>query len=174
MKPPIEEAVTEALSILMGSVNTENDSQFVSQETLAASASLSSLPDNVQALALVKSCINKELDMLVSSMQHRRNLAAPIHKIPVEVLVMILAHFTASSSLSDDRYLLELMTVNRLWYDAIVHSPQLCKVLESDLEPSFLVTQDTMKPPQKEAVAETLYILMGSVNKENDSQFVFQ
>ncbi|KAG8942803.1 hypothetical protein FRC04_003498 [Tulasnella sp. 424] len=125
------------------------DSQFVFQEIPAAIASLSSLPDNVEALALVKSCINNELDMLISSMQHRRNLAAPIHKLPIEVLVMIFAHFTASSSLSDDYNLLDLTTVNKLWYDAIVHSPQLWTVLESDfpLKINKLVVQRSKNLP---------------------------
>ncbi|KAG8962152.1 hypothetical protein FRC05_005493 [Tulasnella sp. 425] len=145
MKPPQKEAVAEALSILMGSVNKENDTQ----EIPVAFASLASLPDNVEALALAKACINKELDTLISSMQHRSNLAAPIHKLPIEVLVMIFAHFTASSSLSDNCSLLELTTVNKLWYDAIVHSPQLWTVVESYFSPKIakLVVQRSKNLP---------------------------
>ncbi|KAG8942801.1 hypothetical protein FRC04_003496 [Tulasnella sp. 424] len=149
MKPPTEEAVAEALSILIGSVNQENDSQFVSQEIPAAFPPVSNLPDNVEALTIVKSCIDKELEKLIISMQHRRNLAAPIHKLPVEVLVAIFSYFTASSSLTDDRNLLELTTVNKLWYDAIVHSPQLWTVIDSDfsLKVTKLVIQRSKNLP---------------------------
>ncbi|KIO27145.1 hypothetical protein M407DRAFT_23561 [Tulasnella calospora MUT 4182] len=132
MKPPQSEAVVKALSILMESVNEENDAQFVFTGIPATFAPLSSLPDNVEALKLAKSYINTELDTVISGMQHRRNLAASIHKLPTEVLVMIFAAYYEFSSLLDDHCLLDLMTVNKLWYDAIVQSPQLWTVLESD------------------------------------------
>ncbi|KAG8907318.1 hypothetical protein FRC01_007731, partial [Tulasnella sp. 417] len=70
-------------------------------------------------------------------MQRRRNLAAPIHKLPIEVMVMIFAAYSKSSPLAYYPSLLDLTTVNKLWYDAIVYSPQLWTVLESDFSPKI-------------------------------------
>lgn len=101
-------------------------------------APLSSLPDNVEALKLARLCINRELGALLSCVQHRRNLATSIHKLPIEVMIMIFAAYTEFSSLTDIPCLLHLMTVNKLWYDIIVHSPHLWTVLESDFTPKIL------------------------------------
>ncbi|KAG8907319.1 hypothetical protein FRC01_007732 [Tulasnella sp. 417] len=70
-------------------------------------------------------------------MQHRRNLSASIHKLPTDVMVMIFAAYTESSSLVDTPNLLDLTTVNKLWYDTIINSPQLWTVLESDFPPKI-------------------------------------
>ncbi|KAG9047251.1 hypothetical protein FS837_002724 [Tulasnella sp. UAMH 9824] len=108
-----------------------------------------SLPDNVEALKLAKLYINTELDALISCMQHRRNLAASIHKLPIEVMDMIFAAYTESSSLNDIPSLFDLAAVNKLWYDTIVHSPQLWTTLESDFTPKIakLVLQRSKNLP---------------------------
>ncbi|KAG8901196.1 hypothetical protein FRC00_008451 [Tulasnella sp. 408] len=149
MNPPQKEAVAKALSTLMGSVNKENDAQFVFTKTPAAFAPLSSLPDNVEALKLARSRINTPLDTLISCMQRRRNQAAPIHKLPTAVLVMIFAAYNESNPLAYFPCLLDLTTVKKLWYDTIVNSPQLWTVLESNISPKIarLVLQRSKNLP---------------------------
>ncbi|KIO20655.1 hypothetical protein M407DRAFT_29712 [Tulasnella calospora MUT 4182] len=132
MKPPQREAVAKALSILIGSVNAENAAQFVFTRVPATFAPLLSLPDNVEALKLARSYINTELDAVISCMQQRRNLAAPIYKLPLEILVMIFATYAEASSLKDEHCLLDLSTVSKLWHTAIIQSSQLWTVLKSD------------------------------------------
>ncbi|KAG8920081.1 hypothetical protein FRC00_010509, partial [Tulasnella sp. 408] len=96
---------------------------------------LSQLPDNVAALNTVKSCLNKEIDAFISQMQHRRNCAATIHRLPPEVFSMVLEAFAAESSLGDQHSLLDLLTIGRLWYDAIVSNPRLWVHLDSAFSP---------------------------------------
>ncbi|KAG8914480.1 hypothetical protein FRC01_004038 [Tulasnella sp. 417] len=82
-------------------------------------------------------------------MQRRRNLAAPIHRLPIEVLVLIFAAYAESSSLADDHSLLDLTTVSKAWYNSIVHSPELWTILQSDFSPKIakLVLQRSKNLP---------------------------
>ncbi|KAG8901195.1 hypothetical protein FRC00_008450 [Tulasnella sp. 408] len=62
---------------------------------------------------------------------------------------MIFAAYAESSSLADNPCLFDLTTVNKLWHNAIVHSPQLWTVLESDFTPKIakLVLQRSKNLP---------------------------
>ncbi|KAG8988165.1 hypothetical protein FRB90_002934, partial [Tulasnella sp. 427] len=134
MKPPHKDAVGRALSILVKSLNEENGSDYVFQKVPANLVPLQSLPDNVAALRLAKTVMDKELDAIISYMQRRRNTASPIERLPPEILLAILDSLLPSISSAE---LLHLTTVSTLWYDTMVHSPQLWTVLKSPLSPQI-------------------------------------
>ncbi|KAG8911422.1 hypothetical protein FRC00_006527 [Tulasnella sp. 408] len=158
MKPPTKDAITKALNILLESIQEENKRAFASRlvdtpplhenfdEFLmspgyqcSCTYPLDSIPfkqlaTNAKALGLAKSYLNKEADDLISRIQHYRNLAAPIHRLPEEILVMILEIFAAGRTVHG---MLQLLRIGRLWYRAIVSAPQLWTRLDSALPPKI-------------------------------------
>ncbi|KAG9034259.1 hypothetical protein FS837_002251 [Tulasnella sp. UAMH 9824] len=135
MKPPSKDAITKALNILLESIQEENKRAFASSCTYPLdSIPFKQLATNAKALGLAKSYLNKEADDLISRIQNYRNLAAPINRLPEEILVMILETFAASRTVHDT---LQLLRIGRRWYRAIVSSPQLWTRLDSTLPPKI-------------------------------------
>ncbi|KAG9025892.1 hypothetical protein FS837_004790 [Tulasnella sp. UAMH 9824] len=139
MKSPRKEAIAKALAILIKSVNEENGSQLVSEDTSTLdSAAPGALFDAEEALDVTKSCFIENIDRLISDIRRRRNVAAPIHQFPPEVFITILTHLADAYSLEGKEYrILDLMTVNRTWREIIINSPQLWTTIRSDYPPEF-------------------------------------
>ncbi|KAG8893831.1 hypothetical protein FRC00_009970 [Tulasnella sp. 408] len=139
MNPPRKEAIAKALAILIESVNEENGSQLVSEDTSTLdSATTGTLVDAEQALDVTKSCFIENIDRLIADIRRRRNVAAPIHQFPPEVFITILTHLADAYSLEGKEYrILDLMTVNRTWREIIIDSPQLWTTIRSDYPPEF-------------------------------------
>ncbi|KAG8922174.1 hypothetical protein FRC01_014371, partial [Tulasnella sp. 417] len=91
----------------------------------------------VEALGLAKQHLVKSAEDLICRIQHHRNLAAPIHRLPQEIFGMILEKFAATRGTNCEDGLLQLLQVGRIWYHAIVDSPQLWTVLHSGLAPKI-------------------------------------
>ncbi|KAG8924008.1 hypothetical protein FRC01_012054 [Tulasnella sp. 417] len=89
----------------------------------------------LEALGLAKQHLVKGAEDLIAHIQHRRNLAAPIHQLPQEIFGMILEKFAANKNIDCEDGLLQLLQVGRIWYHAIVNSPQLWTALHSNLKP---------------------------------------
>ncbi|KAG8918524.1 hypothetical protein FRC00_012387, partial [Tulasnella sp. 408] len=139
MKPPRKEAIAKALAILIESVNEENGSQLVSEDTSTLdSATPGALVDAEKALDVTRSGFIENIDRLISDIRRRRNVAAPIHQFPPEVFITILTHLADAYSLEGKEYrILDLMTVNRTWREIIIDSPQLWTTIRSDYPPEF-------------------------------------
>ncbi|KAG8912515.1 hypothetical protein FRC01_005066, partial [Tulasnella sp. 417] len=126
MKPPSKDAIAKALDILLGSIQEENKSTFTYSCTHPLGAiPFEQLATAVEALDLAKSHLVKAAEDLISRIQHHRNLAAPIHRLPQEIFGMILEKFAANRSVSGEHGLIWLLQVGRIWHDAIVSSPRL-------------------------------------------------
>ncbi|KAG8950582.1 hypothetical protein FRC00_007631, partial [Tulasnella sp. 408] len=78
-------------------------------------------------LKAVQAQLNQKLDKIIGLIAHRWNLVTPsIHKLPLEVLVMIFGEFEPSApNPGVNTSLFDLLLVCRTWYDAIIESPRL-------------------------------------------------
>ncbi|KAG8938370.1 hypothetical protein FRC00_000222, partial [Tulasnella sp. 408] len=134
MNRPSKNAITKALDILLESIQEEN-------KGLSASSCIhplntipfEQLATHVELLRSAKTHLNNEADELISHIQHRRNLAAPIHRLPPEIFGTILENFAADGKLDGEHGLLPLLNVGRLWYSAITNSPRLWTSLDAAL-----------------------------------------
>ncbi|KAG9016270.1 hypothetical protein FRB90_003560 [Tulasnella sp. 427] len=122
-KSPASETLFFTAPTMLGDEN-ESESVHINFNAID-DAPLSQLPDAVEALSISKSSLNQEIDRLISRIQTRRNLAAPIHRIPPEVFTLVLEEFNEISPLSPQHSLLDLLSVCRLWYETIVSAPSL-------------------------------------------------
>ncbi|KAG8892880.1 hypothetical protein FRC01_013902, partial [Tulasnella sp. 417] len=95
------------------------------------------LTTSAEALSLAKQHLNTQADDLITNLKHRRNLTAPIHRLPQEIFRMVLENFAAGLPVDDKDGLLQLLQVGRLWYWAIVNSPRLWTRLDSALPPTI-------------------------------------
>ncbi|KIO27163.1 hypothetical protein M407DRAFT_23580 [Tulasnella calospora MUT 4182] len=139
MKPPRTETIVKALAILMAGVNEENGSQAVCEDTTTLdSRTLEKLSETEHALDLAKSCIVRHTDRLISDIRHRRNMDAPIHRLPPEIFTTILTHLSDAYLIEGKNWwMMEFMTVNRIWREAIINSPRLWRVIQLDYSPQF-------------------------------------
>ncbi|KAG9034261.1 hypothetical protein FS837_002253 [Tulasnella sp. UAMH 9824] len=134
MKPPSKNATTQALNILLESIQEENNCTFVSSETHPLTAApLEHLDTDLEIIRLAKAHLNKKADDFISRILYQRNLAAPIHRLPQEIFEMILENFAADRPVDQEHGLLQLLRVGRLWYHAIVNAPRLWTRLDSTL-----------------------------------------
>ncbi|KAG8969847.1 hypothetical protein FRC05_000824 [Tulasnella sp. 425] len=132
MKSPPKEAITKALAILLESISEEQGFQLVDAAALD-SAELETLTGAEEALGIAKSSFVKDIDRLIADIRRRRNSTALIHQLPPEVFITILTHLADAYSLEGKEHrILDLMTVNRIWRDIILNSPQLWTILRSD------------------------------------------
>ncbi|KAG8945288.1 hypothetical protein FRC04_001065 [Tulasnella sp. 424] len=95
------------------------------------------LTNNVDAVWLAKSCMVKRMDAFVARMQHLRNLASPIHRLPLDILSIILDGFPVWSSSPGQTSLVDLIKVDRVWYHAIVNLPHFWKIVPLDTPPKL-------------------------------------
>ncbi|KAG8918512.1 hypothetical protein FRC00_012406, partial [Tulasnella sp. 408] len=138
MKPPTKSAITNALNILLESIQEENECTFASSRNHPLDTiSFEQRAKDLEILGLAKAHLDKEADDLISRIHHHRNPAAPIHRLPQEIFGMILANFTADRLVDEGYSLLQLLRVGRLWYHAIVNSPRLWNGLDSTLPPKI-------------------------------------
>ncbi|KAG8945190.1 hypothetical protein FRC00_010236, partial [Tulasnella sp. 408] len=138
MKPPNKDAVTKALRILLENIQEENKCTFASSCTHPLETiPFEDLATNVEALGLAKAYLVKEIESLTAGVQHHRNLAAPVHRLPQEIFGLILESFVPSQSVDHGHGLLQLLQVCRLWYHAIVDSPRLWTWLGSAVPPKI-------------------------------------
>ncbi|KAG8919953.1 hypothetical protein FRC01_001013, partial [Tulasnella sp. 417] len=123
----------------MAGVNEENGSQLMYEDTTTLnSGALETLSDIEDGLEVAKSCIIKHTDRLISDMRYRRNTAAPIHQLPSEIFITILNHLAdAYSTVGKHCWMLNVMTVNRIWREAIINSPRLWRVIQFDYRLKF-------------------------------------
>ncbi|KAG8913032.1 hypothetical protein FRC01_004770 [Tulasnella sp. 417] len=138
MRPPTPDAINKALNILLGSIQDENECTFTSSCIHPLDViPPEQLATNAEALALAKQHLDKKAEDLISRCQHRRNLAAPIHRLPQEIFGMILENFAAGRPIHDEHGLLQLLRVGRLWYHTIVSLPRLWTRVDLTLPPSI-------------------------------------
>ncbi|KAG8918795.1 hypothetical protein FRC01_001648 [Tulasnella sp. 417] len=121
------------------------------------------LATNAEALALAKQHLDKKAEDLISHCQHRRNLAAPIHRLPQEIFGMILENFEAGRPIHQKHGLLQLLRVGRLWYHTIVNSPRLWTRVDSGLSPRIarLVIERSKQLPILALEWDTLGVFYG-------------
>ncbi|KAG8971377.1 hypothetical protein FRC05_011139 [Tulasnella sp. 425] len=79
------------------------------------------------ALDVAKSHILKAIDQHIAYIHTCRNRAVPIHQLPTEIFTIIVEMDLTWNSYpeADERRLLELVTVSRVWRDIIINSPQV-------------------------------------------------
>lgn len=77
------------------------------------------------------------MDLSAARMQHLRNLASPIHQLPLDILAIILKGFPVWSPSEETTSLLDLLTVGRAWRDAILNLPQLWTAFPLDIPPKL-------------------------------------
>ncbi|KAG8960788.1 hypothetical protein FRC05_006562 [Tulasnella sp. 425] len=133
MKPPTKDAIVKALDILVESIREQNGFMFPSRRNVPLNdIPVEELATHADALASAKSHLTKEADELISRIQHRRNLAAPIHRLPEEIFKTILEMIG-----TDVRDLLLWCQVGRLWHATIFNSPRLWTRMDSGLSPKM-------------------------------------
>ncbi|KAG9047244.1 hypothetical protein FS837_002717 [Tulasnella sp. UAMH 9824] len=116
MKPPSEDATVKALDILLDSIQKENGVEFMS------SIPVQQLAKSADALSLARSHLHKKVDDLISRIQHHRNRAAPLHRLPQEIFETILEKYAVRYG---PKGLFRLIQVGRLWHTTIVNCPHL-------------------------------------------------
>ncbi|KAG8942796.1 hypothetical protein FRC04_003491 [Tulasnella sp. 424] len=133
MKPPSKDAISKALDILLESIGEQNGYSFPSSCTTPLSGiPLEELATYADALSSAKLHLADEADKLICQTQHRRNLAAPIHRLPEEIFKTIL-----EMTETDVRDLLLWCQVGRLWHATIFNSPRLWTRMYSGLSPKM-------------------------------------
>ncbi|KAG8942795.1 hypothetical protein FRC04_003490 [Tulasnella sp. 424] len=138
MKPPTKDAIVKALDILLESIREQNGFTFPSRRNVPLNdIPVEELATHADALASAKSHLTKEADELISRIQHRRNLAAPIHRLPEEIFKTILEMIGSGGPGTDVRDLLVWCQVDRLWHATIFNSPRLWTRMYSGLSPKM-------------------------------------
>ncbi|KAG8918337.1 hypothetical protein FRC01_001917 [Tulasnella sp. 417] len=138
LKPPSEDAVAKAFSILMASLNEENGREFISGDVRACAAlSVPQLVHNVDAVQLAKLSLVRKMDRCVARMQNLRNLASPFHRLPMDVLAIILEGFPVWSPSKETTSIFDLLEVNRIWRDTILNLPELWTAFPLDIPPKL-------------------------------------
>ncbi|KAG8973282.1 hypothetical protein FRC05_008997 [Tulasnella sp. 425] len=128
MKPPQNEAISKAVAFVMDSISNENGSQLVYKDRVALdSAGLETLTAAENALDIAKSYILKDIHRHIAYIRICRNRTAPIHQLPAEIFTIIVEMDLTWNAYPevDERRMLELMAVSRVWRDIIINSPQL-------------------------------------------------
>ncbi|KAG8973281.1 hypothetical protein FRC05_008996 [Tulasnella sp. 425] len=140
IKPPRKEAITKALALVMDSIGTENGSQLVYQDRAKLdSSALEILTEAENALDVAKSYISKGIDEHIAYIRCYRNRATPFHQLPAEVLTIIIEIVLTRDYLAgvDERRMVKLMMVNRIWREIIINSPQLWTTIRTRNPPDF-------------------------------------
>ncbi|KAG9034260.1 hypothetical protein FS837_002252 [Tulasnella sp. UAMH 9824] len=132
MNRPSKDAITKALNITLESIQGEGNSALSCTHPLNA-IPFEQLATEVELLRSAKAHLHKEADERISHIQHRRNLAAPVHRLPQEIFGMILESFAADRHVGEEHGLLQLLHVGRLWYTAITNSPRLWTSVDAAL-----------------------------------------
>ncbi|KAG8961752.1 hypothetical protein FRC00_011398 [Tulasnella sp. 408] len=137
-RPPSDDAVAKAFSVLMASMSEENGRAFVSGDNNAYELlSSPELARNVHAVWLAQSCMVRKMDLYVARMQHQRNLTLPVHRLPLDVLALIFEEFPVWSPSKDTTSILDLLKVDHGWRTAILNLPELWTAFPLDLPPKL-------------------------------------
>ncbi|KAG8919954.1 hypothetical protein FRC01_001014 [Tulasnella sp. 417] len=139
MTPPRKEIVIKALAILMADFNEENGSLLLHEDPPTVDPGTpETLSETEYRLEMAKSSIVQHIDRLISDIRHRQNIAAPIHRLPAEIFVTILNHLADAYFVEGKNcWMLKVMTVNRIWREAIINSPRLWRVIQLDYPLEF-------------------------------------
>ncbi|KAG8925604.1 hypothetical protein FRC01_009927 [Tulasnella sp. 417] len=138
LKPPSEDAVAKAFSILMASLNKENGREFISGDIRACAAlPVPQLVHNVDAVQLAKLSLVRKMDRCVARMQNLRNLASPFHRLPMDVFAIILEGFPVWSPSKETTSIFDLLEINRIWRDTILNLPELWTAFPLDIPPKL-------------------------------------
>ncbi|KAG8922890.1 hypothetical protein FRC01_013481 [Tulasnella sp. 417] len=135
-----KDIVSRTISTLVDGICEENDCDLqYSGIEWAEAAPVGQLATFRDELEAAKAEMNQQLDNLIARLARRLNrVTSSIHRLPVEVLVMIFEEFEPDEPHTDDNTsLFDLLLICRTWYDAIIGSPQLWGCVSVDMPPKI-------------------------------------
>ncbi|KAG9039313.1 hypothetical protein FS837_001018 [Tulasnella sp. UAMH 9824] len=156
IKSPQKDMVFRAISTFVEGICEENDCDLrFSGIEWADAVPVRCLGTFRDELKAVQARMNQQIDKIISRLAQRWNIVSPsIHKLPLEVLVMILGEFEPSdpnrpANTNDltpppsgyqpakETSLFDLLLVCRTWYDAILGSPGLWGYFDGTMTPKI-------------------------------------
>ncbi|KAG8950581.1 hypothetical protein FRC00_007630, partial [Tulasnella sp. 408] len=136
IKSPRKDMVSQAISTLIDGICQENDCDLrfsgIEWADAVPVGCLGSFRDKLKA---VQAQMNQQIDKITGRLARRWNLGTPsLHKLPLEVLVMIFGEFEPSApNPGANTSLFDLLLVCRTWSDAIIGSPQRWEYLHQSM-----------------------------------------